>query len=144
MEWENSLDTDAVRNLTHCESCAATAAINFDHDAFERLDAFLFACDNAHLQPQRVANPELGDILAQATFFDFPDDVIHGKPTPKQSGLQNYPKLGRNSMPRERIVQREKAKTHYGLWVYSHAPYSQLLRCENRRQPPPNLPLVRP
>src|SRR5216684_3926411 len=124
MERENSLDTNAVRNLTHRESCAATAAINFDHDAFERLDAFLFAFDNAHLQPQRVANPELGDILAQATFFDFPDDVIHGKPTPKQSGLQNYPSSAVTQCLGRKDSAAREGKDALRLCVYSHVPHS--------------------
>src|SRR5215813_4282424 len=102
MERENSFDPDAVRNFPHRKGRAVTAAINLDYNAFERLDAFLLAFNYTHLQTQRVAHPERGDILAETTFFDFPDDAVHRKPTPEQSGLQNYPKLGRNSIPWER------------------------------------------
>src|SRR5215469_4846949 len=93
MERENSLDADSIRNLAHRESRAVTAAIYFDHDAFKRLDAFLFAFDHLHLQANRITDAELRNILAQFALFKLADDCIHGL-FPKTRQLTYRNRLG--------------------------------------------------
>src|SRR5437667_10485716 len=116
MKWKNSLDLDSVRNLAHCKGRAVTPAIDPDHNSFERLDPLFFTLNYPHLKPQRVANPELGKVLAQTTFFDLPDDAIHGNATPEQSAVQNYLMPGSNSIAgeepgREVSCERTKAQS---------------------------------
>ncbi len=106
MKRKNPFDSDALRNLAHGKSRTVTATINLDYNTFKRLDPFLFAFNYPHLQPQRIANPELGDILAQTTFFDFLDNAVHRKPTPEQWSIQIYPKPALNSIPVKKRGQK--------------------------------------
>src|SRR5208283_2174594 len=78
MEREDAFDTDPVGDLAHGEGRAIPAAVHLDDDPFERLDPFLLALDDLDLQPQGVADPELGEVLAQRAIFELLNDAVHG------------------------------------------------------------------
>src|ERR1700676_510144 len=56
MEREDALNADAIGDLTHGKVRAITAAANLDDEAFEGLDALLFALDDADLEPDGITN----------------------------------------------------------------------------------------
>ena len=59
------LDADAARNLTDRERFAHAAALTGDANAFENLNAFLFAFTDANVHSERVARAKLRDVVAQ-------------------------------------------------------------------------------
>src|SRR5579862_3531367 len=97
MHRKDSLDADAVRNLANGEGRAVGAAIYFDHDAFEGLDALLLAFDDLDVNANRVADAEFRQVLAQAPLFELLDNGVHGKKDLESSQI-SYPNAGRRSM----------------------------------------------
>jgi len=72
MEREDALDAGAEADATYGECGAGGAALLGDHNAFERLDAFLdlfaFAFEEADIDPDCVARAEVGEVFAQLRF----------------------------------------------------------------------------
>src|SRR5271154_1443142 len=97
MHREDSLDADAVRNLAHGKRRAIGAAVHFDHDAFEGLDALLLAFDDLDVNANRVADTEFRQVLAQAPLFELLDNGIHGRKDLESSQL-TYPNARGHSM----------------------------------------------
>src|SRR5271166_2050785 len=93
MQREDSLDAHAVGNLAHGERSAIAAAIDFDHNALERLDALLFALANLDMDTDAVADAKLGEVAAKPAVFDLLDDAIHGKmPSVEPTNLSEPPR----------------------------------------------------
>src|SRR6202021_2800802 len=88
MHREYSLDADAVRNLAHGEGRAVGAAIHFDHDAFEGLDALFLAFDDLDVNANRVADAEFRQVLTQAPLFELLDYGVHGEKRPRVEPLK--------------------------------------------------------
>ena len=60
--WEDSLDSHTIGNLAHRKRGAIAAPVDPDDNAFERLDALLFAFTNLDLEAYGVANAKCGKI----------------------------------------------------------------------------------
>ena len=78
MYWENSLDSHAIGNLAHRKRGAVAAPVDPDDNAFERLNALLFAFTNLNLEAHGIANAKCGEIGTHAAVFELLDDTIHG------------------------------------------------------------------
>src|SRR5712691_1238714 len=69
VQWENAFDADAKADPTHRKGCTGRPALFGDHDAFERLQAFLYLLAFAFLQADvdahGVTRAELGEVFAQ-------------------------------------------------------------------------------
>ena len=63
---EGALDADAVADLADGEGLAEARALAADDGALEDLDALLGALDDPHVDLQRVAGSEVGDVVPQA------------------------------------------------------------------------------
>src|ERR687897_448927 len=70
VERERALDAHAVAHLPHLERLADAGARAADDDALEDLDALLGPLDHAHMDLERVAGREVGDVGAQAGLVD--------------------------------------------------------------------------
>src|SRR5579863_1194456 len=92
MQREDPLHPDSVRDLAHGEGGAVAAAVDLDDDALEGLDAFLFPLDHLDLKPDRVTDPKLGQVFAQATLFELLDNAVHWKSNPRSRALQHIAK----------------------------------------------------
>ena len=104
MQRENSLDADAIGNLAHRERRAIAAAVDFDHHALERLDAFLLALANLHMDADAIADAKLREVASKTSVLDLLDDAIHGKmPSVEQVNLSELPpRLNHRYRPRRR------------------------------------------
>ncbi len=56
-------------------------AVALQHDTLEHLDALLLALDDPVVDAHRIADPEIGDPLAEQGSFDLREDVrgLHGR-----------------------------------------------------------------
>jgi len=81
MQREDALDAGAEADAADRERGAGGAAFLGNHNAFERLDAFLdlfaFAFKEADIDSDGVARAELGEIFAQLRFMKLTNYRMH-------------------------------------------------------------------
>src|SRR2546430_16217696 len=81
MERENALDAGAEADPADGESGAGGAALLGNHNAFERLNAFLdlfaFAFEEADIDAGGIARTELGQVFAQLRFMKLANYGMH-------------------------------------------------------------------
>lgn len=77
VNWEYTLDTFAVRNLTDSECCVDAAAAFGDNETCEDLDALFATFDNAAMDFDGVTYVWDDDVFLELLLFDFFDDC-HG------------------------------------------------------------------
>jgi hypothetical protein len=94
MERKDTLDADAVGNFAHGKVRAITTAVNLDDEAFEGLDALLFALDDADLEADGIAHAKERQVGAQRAVFDLLNNAVHGSNTPEVEplNLSNRPR----------------------------------------------------
>ncbi len=71
------LDPDAERQLAYGEGAACARALLLQHDALEHLCAPAGALHDLEVDPNAIADPELGH-LPQLTALDALDQLVHG------------------------------------------------------------------
>src|SRR5436190_1578883 len=77
VEGEHPLHADAARNLADGEHLPRPAALARDHDALEDLDALFVAFLDLHVDPDRVAGSEVGNVGARLARLDQFHDFSH-------------------------------------------------------------------
>ena len=81
MERENALDAGAEADAADRESGAGGAALLGNHNAFERLNAFLdlfaFPFEEADINADGVARTELGEVFAQLRVMKLTNYGVH-------------------------------------------------------------------
>jgi len=80
IDREDALDSNSKADAAHRETCARRFSTDFDHDAFERLDAFLltFALFQADMNPDCITRPQRRQVFAYLCILKFLNDAIHG------------------------------------------------------------------
>src|ERR1700676_635018 len=89
MEWEDALDADAIGDLAYGKVRAIAAAADLDHEAFEGLDALLFALDDADLESDGIAHAKRGQVLTQRAIFDLLNNAVHGSKHPGSRAVRS-------------------------------------------------------
>src|SRR5436190_6911542 len=77
VEGKHPLHTDAAGNLADGEHLPRAAALAGDHDALEDLNALFVAFLDLHVDPDRVAGREVGDVGARFARLDQFHDFSH-------------------------------------------------------------------
>ena len=81
MERENALDAGAEADAADGEGGAGGAALLGNHNAFERLNAFLdlfaFAFEEADIDADGIARTELGEVFAQLRVMKLTNYGVH-------------------------------------------------------------------
>src|SRR5437870_2199218 len=77
MERENALDTGAEADAADRESGAGGAALLGNHNAFERLNAFLDLFAFAFEEADGIARTELGEVFAQLRVMKLTNYGVH-------------------------------------------------------------------
>ena len=62
VNWERSLDPDAVAEFTNRVGLGDSAALNGNDVALEHLDSLVLTLDNAHMNLDFIAREKLGDV----------------------------------------------------------------------------------
>jgi hypothetical protein len=65
VNWEGTLNANAIRNLTDCESLANSITLATDYYTLENLKAALATFDNTNMDLELIASTELWDVFAQ-------------------------------------------------------------------------------
>src|SRR4051794_40920198 len=121
MERENTLDTDAVRDLTDRERLVHTRTAAGNNDTLEMLDTLLVAFDDADRYVYRVTGAELGYILTELSARNSANCVFHDRILVVfRSGLQAsffYRRAVNRSKPREVRNNDDSVIHDVTLWV---------------------------
>ena len=78
MDRERPLDPHSEGDLPHREGLAKPSALPPDHDTLEHLDALAARFDDARVHLDRVARPEVGQVITQTWFLD-EINFVHGE-----------------------------------------------------------------
>jgi hypothetical protein len=65
VNWEGTLNTNTVRNLTDCEGFANSITLVTDYDSLENLKTALVTFNNANMDLELITSAELWDVFAQ-------------------------------------------------------------------------------
>src|SRR5205085_8549243 len=87
VEGEHPLHAHAAGNLAHGEHLPGAAAAARDHQALEDLNALFLAFFDLHVDPDRVAGGEVGDVGARLARLDQFHDFRHGSNPQRECSL---------------------------------------------------------
>ena len=74
MGWKDPLHSYPIRDLSHSEGGANSPFFLSDYHPFKKLDSFLLPLDDFHMNSDRIAHPEIGQVCSQLLSFNY----LHG------------------------------------------------------------------
>src|SRR5262249_6396816 len=77
VQREDALDSDAARDLSHCEGLPRASAPAGDHDTREDLDALFLTFADLDVDTDAVSRRKPGNIRLQHRFLDFQKGIGH-------------------------------------------------------------------